>query len=124
LGAEIFDVSPQNFRVKLHRARKDLYSYMNNKCGLVNKENPCRCPKKAKALVPMGLLDKNNLQFNISYKNKIANYVEENYKEAREVFEEQYAALYREHPTKEDFDKDTIVKKILDDDGLLKYFKN
>jgi hypothetical protein len=27
---------------------------MNNKCGLVNTNNPCRCPKKAKALRPMG----------------------------------------------------------------------
>ncbi|MEM8887493.1 MAG: RNA polymerase sigma factor, partial [Bacteroidota bacterium] len=50
LGAELFEVSPQNFRIKLHRARKELYNYMNNKCGLINKSNPCRCPKKAKAL--------------------------------------------------------------------------
>jgi RNA polymerase sigma factor (sigma-70 family) len=26
LGAEIFDISKQNFRIKLHRARKDLYN--------------------------------------------------------------------------------------------------
>jgi len=40
IGGEIFNVSKQNFRVKLHRARKDLYNYMTNKCGLANPENP------------------------------------------------------------------------------------
>ena len=48
LGAEIFEITPDNFRQKLIRARKDLYEWMHNRCGLVNKEDPCRCPKKTK----------------------------------------------------------------------------
>lgn len=122
LGAEIFNISPQNFRVKLHRARKELYNYMNNKCGLVNKNNPCRCPKKAKALQPMGLLDENSLQFNISYKNKIANYALAEHENVMEAFDEKYTELFREHPTKEDFDKKTIIEGILNDSDLMKYF--
>ncbi len=122
LGAELFEISPQNFRVKLHRARKELYNYMNNKCGLVNKSNPCRCPKKAKTLLSMGLLDKNTLQFNISHRHKIADYVEEEYQAATETVEEKYAALFRNHPTKEDFSKTTIVDEILNDDELMRYF--
>ncbi|EAY24925.1 RNA polymerase sigma factor [Microscilla marina] len=123
IGAEIFDLTPPNFRVKLHRARKELYNFMNNKCGLVNQDNPCRCPKKTKALKKMGLLDENNLQFNISYKNKIALYVAPRYEETAQRFEEKYTELYREHPTKEDFSAETIVSEILNDDNLLKYFK-
>ena len=42
MGSEIFGTSPANFRQKLSRARKDLYHWMHDKCGLVNKENPCR----------------------------------------------------------------------------------
>ncbi len=122
LGAEIFNISPQNFRVKLHRARKELYNYMNNKCGLVNKNNPCRCPKKAKALQPMGLLDEDNLQFNISYKNKIANYAITEHENVMEAFDEKYTELFREHPTKENFDKKTIIEGILNDSDLIKYF--
>ncbi|WP_299456184.1 RNA polymerase sigma factor [uncultured Microscilla sp.] len=123
IGAEIFDLTPPNFRVKLHRARKELYNFMNNKCGLVNQNNPCRCPKKTKALKEMGALDENNLQFNISYKNKIALYVAPRYEETAQLFEEKYTELYREHPTKEDFSTETIVSEILKDDNLLKYFK-
>lgn len=120
LGAEIFNVSPQNFRVKLHRTRKELYNYMNNKCGLLNKDNPCRCPKKAKALKSLGALDQENMQFNITYKNRIADYVEAEHEHWREILFEKYNLLYRDHPTKEDFGKETIVTEILRDEDLMK----
>ena len=122
LGAELLAISPANFRVKLHRARKDLYSYMNNKCGLINKANPCRCPKKAKALKAMGALDERHQIFNISYKNKIADYVADQIETATDTFDERYTALYREHPTKEDFDKQTVIDKVLGDGKLMKFF--
>ena len=123
LGAEIFQISPQNFRVRLHRARKELYNFMNNQCGLVNKNNPCRCPKKARALLKKGVLDKKNLQFNISHKYKIADYVEEHLDEHVELVEKKYTELFRNHATKEDFDKETIISKILNDEKLMQHFQ-
>ena len=122
LGAEIFDISPQNFRVKLHRARKDLYNYMNNKCGLVNKANPCRCPKKTKALKAMGALDENNMQFNIATKTRIKDFAENEHQNAMDTYEEKYTALFQNHPMKDKFDKETVITEILDDNDLMKYF--
>ncbi|MEM7575228.1 MAG: RNA polymerase sigma factor [Bacteroidota bacterium] len=122
IGGEIFEISLANFRVKLHRARKDLYSYMNNKCGLVNTENPCRCPKKTKALKKLGALDEKNMRFNISYKNSIANYVTDNYEEASEAYEAKYLDFFRNHPTREDFDKSIVVQEILKNNDLINYF--
>ncbi|WKN44744.1 RNA polymerase sigma factor [Tunicatimonas pelagia] len=123
IGAEIFNVSPQNFRIKLHRARKDLYNFMNNKCGLVNKSNPCRCPKKTKALIPMGLLDANNMQFNISEKNRIEDYVEEEHMNLMDSIEDKYVALFRQHPTREDFGEKTVIREILEDEDIMKYLE-
>lgn len=123
LGAEIFDMSPQNFRVKLHRARKDLYNFMNRKCGLVNTSNPCRCPKKTKTLQNAGALDPNDMKFNIAFKNKITAYVEDHVQEADDTLDEQYTSLYRDHPFKEDFDKKTIMSKILNNTELMKHFQ-
>src|SRR5436190_24049768 len=40
VGAELIDISPENFRQRLARARRDLHSFMNDKCGLVNPANP------------------------------------------------------------------------------------
>lgn len=38
IGSEIMEISKENFRVKLHRAKQQLYNFMNNKCGLINKK--------------------------------------------------------------------------------------
>lgn len=122
LGAEIFNISPQNFRVKLHRARKDLYNYMNDKCGLVNKENPCRCPKKAKALKQMGMLNEEEMIFNIKTKSKIKDFVEAKHSEALDDFTEVYTDLFQEHPTKEQFTKETVIKDLINNKDLMKYF--
>ncbi|MEN0045996.1 MAG: RNA polymerase sigma factor [Bacteroidota bacterium] len=119
LGAEIFQLSPQNFRVKLYRARKDLKNYMNDKCGLINKENPCRCPKKAKALKQMGMLDERTMLFNITTKTKIADYVEGQYINVRNIIEDKYSDLYRQHPAKDNFDKATVVEELLNDQDLM-----
>lgn len=123
LGAEIFNTSPQNFRIKLHRARKDLFNYMNNKCGLVNKDNPCRCPKKAKALKQMGVLDKDNLLFNLKTKTKVRDFVESHHEAAFDDFSDAYTKLFQEHPLKDNFDKDTIVKELINNNKLTDYFK-
>jgi len=62
-GAEVMEVSADNFRQLLARARRDLYEFMQDKCGLVNSLNPCRCSKKAGAFMQQGWLDPKRRQF-------------------------------------------------------------
>src|SRR5665213_880797 len=69
VGAEAMGESVANFRQLLSRARYDLYQFMNDKCGLVNQANPCRCARKANGFMRNGWLDANNLQFS---KDRIA----------------------------------------------------
>ena len=57
------EVSPANFRQLLSRARHDLYQFMNDKCGLINEANPCRCARKAAGFMRSGWLDPQNRQF-------------------------------------------------------------
>ena len=71
IGAEIFEISKENYRKKLSRARKDLYAFMNNKCGLINTSNPCRCKKKTKAFIQRGWVDPQNLKFGSEHLNSI-----------------------------------------------------
>ncbi len=63
LGAEVMEISADNFRQLLARARRDLYEFMQGKCGLVNSLNPCRCSKKAGAFMQRGWLDPRRRQF-------------------------------------------------------------
>jgi RNA polymerase sigma factor (sigma-70 family) len=122
VGAEIFNVSPQNFRVKLSRTRTELHNFMEYRCGLVNKANPCRCSKKAKTLKEKGVLTEDTFVFKQPYTNKISNYVETIYEEASATLDQKYVAFYRDHPTKEDFGSDTVISEILNDKDMLRLF--
>ena len=48
VGSELLEISRDNFRQKLARARRDLHNFMNERCGLVNRANPCRCANKTR----------------------------------------------------------------------------
>jgi RNA polymerase sigma factor (sigma-70 family) len=63
LGGEMMDESPANFRQLLTRARRDLYQFMNNKCGLINSANPCRCARKTRAFMDAGFVDPGRRSF-------------------------------------------------------------
>src|SRR5690348_1911791 len=63
VAAEVLEITPDNFRQRLARARRDLRSFMNDKCGLVNHANPCRCVKKTRAFIQAGYVDPENLLF-------------------------------------------------------------
>src|SRR5215510_15699850 len=39
VAAELLEISSENFRQRLARARRDLHNFMNDKCGLVNRAN-------------------------------------------------------------------------------------
>ena len=115
IGSEIMGIKKDNFRAKLKKARRDLYHFMNNKCGLVNKDNPCRCHKKVKVAMDMKVIDAKNLLYNraeySSFKAQIA-------EDADFMFDEldkQYVELYRGMTFKDDFDKKSFINKIIED---------
>ncbi|MEM7183982.1 MAG: RNA polymerase sigma factor [Spirochaetota bacterium] len=122
LGAEIFGISKENFRIKLHRSRKELHNYMHNNCGLINVQNSCRCSSKAKALKEKGLLNEKDMLFNISYTKQVRDYASQEYETVNELLDRKYIELYREHPMQENFDKESIIETIIQDKEILSYF--
>jgi RNA polymerase sigma factor (sigma-70 family) len=56
-GALILDITPEPFRKRLSRGRKSLQNFMQKNCGLVNKDNACRCHKQAGKRLKNGLID-------------------------------------------------------------------
>lgn len=122
LGAEIFGISKQNFRVKLSRARKELHNYMEYRCGLIKKTNPCRCSKKAKSALKMGVLNEHNLIFKASYTKKIGDFVTEKQDVMGEVLDQKYIEIFRNHPGKNEFDAQTIISKIINDKTIKNLF--
>lgn len=71
LGAELFDTTPANYRVLLHRAKTDLLNYVSGRCGLVDPKNSCRCSKKARVMIEKGFVDRKNIKFTKDFNEKV-----------------------------------------------------
>lgn len=63
MGAAIMDLTPENFRQRLSRARRRIYGFMAGHCGLVDPGNACRCPRKTAAFIRDGIVDPRGLVF-------------------------------------------------------------
>ena len=98
LGAQLFGISPGNYRIKLHRAKADLLSYMSGKCGLIDPKNPCRCPKKTRQFIRQGIVDKNNLRFNTEFTNSIRQVVDYELEEVCDEVQLKLKELFKDNP--------------------------
>lgn len=97
VGAELLGLSQANFRQRLTRARRDLQNFMQDKCGLVNTTNPCRCAKKTRGFIKAGHVDPNNLRFareRVTFVRDVAERVSSDIT----GLDKAYTDIYREHP--------------------------
>jgi RNA polymerase sigma factor (sigma-70 family) len=60
-GADILDCSREAFRQRLARARRTLRYVIENRCGLVDPANPCRCGRQIAASERAGILRRGHL---------------------------------------------------------------
>ena len=123
LASEIFEITPANFRQKLSRTRKDLYQWMNNKCGLVNKKNPCRCKKKTKGFIENGWVNPDNLKWNSDYYQSIMEITNSKIESTLLTIDDLYAKLYKEHPFKIIKNPTNIVDEIINNKELKSIFR-
>ncbi len=122
LGSRLLGISKDNFRQILSRARRDLYNFMNNKCGLINTSNPCRCHRKTKGFIKSGWVDPNQLKFNTSYLRKINEVAKEKATDLDNELETEYADLFRNQPFQEKEHSDKLLKTILVNNKVLDIF--
>ncbi len=115
IGSEIMQISKANFRMKLQKARKDLYNFMKNKCGLVNKNNPCRCHKKVKVVFDQGILDAKKLLFNRKEYSTFQDYISEDADFLLHDFDKKYTEIHRHNTFKKDFDKKSFITEVIED---------
>ena len=118
VGAEVLEMTADNFRQCLARARHDLSSFMNHQCGLVNKNNPCRCAKKTRGFVEEGHVDPQNLLFVPQHVQRVSDVVPEAVRELEQTVERQHVAIYRDHPFLQPPDLVLWLHRMLDSEDL------
>ncbi|MBM4073056.1 MAG: RNA polymerase sigma factor [Planctomycetes bacterium] len=115
VGGEVLEMTADNFRQCLARARRDLYRFMNNQCGLVNRNNPCRCAKKTRGFIEAGHVDPHHLLFVPQHVELVKNVAAETVRDIENVVEGEYAAIYRDHPFLKPADQVNWLRRMLED---------
>jgi RNA polymerase sigma factor (sigma-70 family) len=97
VGATLLEIGRAGFRQKLSRARRDLHSFMQGQCGLVNQANPCRCAKKTRAFMDAGYVDPKNLLFARPHVARVREVAGTRLRTLARL-DEAYAEIHRGHP--------------------------
>jgi RNA polymerase sigma factor (sigma-70 family) len=114
VGAELLEIGRDAFRQKLARARRDLHSFMQSRCGLVNETNPCRCSKKTRGFMEAGYLDPRNLLFAKAHVTRVRDMAPAVHADL-DALDAAYAAVHRDHPFHASPDFLTALKSLLDE---------
>jgi len=112
VAAEVLEITPDNFRQRLARARRDLRNFMNDKCGLVNQANPCRCAKKTRGFIQAGYVDPENLLFVGERIGEVREAVPKVH-EALSTLDEKCAEIFRGHPFYKAPDLAPMLRRLL-----------
>jgi RNA polymerase sigma factor (sigma-70 family) len=118
VGAQLLEISRENFRQRLARARSDLHSFMQDKCGLVNSANPCRCAKKTRTFIRMGYVDPQRLKFSANHVAKVRDLAPQAYRELEEL-DREYGAIHRAHPFLTSPDFVDAMRRMLESQSLI-----
>jgi len=113
VGAELLEIQPENFRQRLARARRDLHSFMNDKCGLVNSANPCRCAKKTRGFIQAGYVDPKNLLFARERISQVQDVVRTTV-DALSAIDQRCARVFQEHAFHEPADLVPVLRELVD----------
>lgn len=121
-ASQVLDITSVNFRKQLSRTREQLYNFMNEKCGLINKANPCRCARKTTGFIQKGYVDPDHLQFQKDVLNKI----EEIAPSKLDAFEKQgmaeYKALYKAHNYQKTPNEGLFLKELMSSTAIKESF--
>ncbi len=119
-AAAILEIKPAHFRQILCRARKQLSNFMNDKCGLANENNPCRCAFKTEAAIKAGLVNPGKMRFTSNYYKRVEDFVLANNELIDKSLEFRTENLLRAQPMYESPDYVKIINRILERDEIRK----
>ena len=115
VGGDVLEMTADNFRQCLARARRDLHSFMNDQCGLVNRAMTVAVRKKTRGIKPDRRdIDPQNLLFVPEQVQRIRDIAGETAREIEDLVEQQHAAIFREHPFLQPADEIHWLRRMLE----------
>ncbi len=114
IGAEVLGMTTANFRQVLSRARRDLYSFMAGRCGLINEANSCRCRRKMRGFIEKGYMSADRLRFAEGHRLRVRQIAPSRAHELKSVADRLHAALFHEHPFFDIQTQSDLVRRALE----------
>ncbi len=108
-AAEILDCSVSSVKTKLHRAKNRLVGYMESRCQLIRKSNPCRCEQWVKRGISRGWITKEAIT-NPLPRITIPDSVKIYMKDLRDIYKNVYLPITTKYW--QDFLKKDLPKKV------------
>jgi RNA polymerase sigma factor (sigma-70 family) len=122
-ASQLLNITAENFRQQLSRAKADLFQFMENKCGLINPNNPCRCAKKTKGFIKDGLIDPSRMRFKSQLVREIQEIAFENNSKLDSLMEGKYLTFFRQQPYEnKDFTRELLNSLLINKD-IIDLFK-
>lgn len=112
LASGVLGISEDNYRQQLTRARKDLFQFLQQKCGLVNPDNPCRCHKKTKAFIAQGWVDPKAFVFKAPYLQQVRQLVAQKSETVNDVMDNTFQ-VFRRAPFYSRDDASALLQRLL-----------
>lgn len=122
-GSEIMEISKDNFRKILSRARSKLHHYMNRNCSVVNKKSPCKCRNKVTGFVKAGALSPDRITFAHVGSPALKDVISQKAIQFDESIYSQYIDIYREHPFYNPPDHTQWLRELLHQDEFKQIFQ-
>jgi RNA polymerase sigma factor (sigma-70 family) len=123
IAAQLLDITPENFRKQLSRAKHDLFQFMDNKCGLINPDNPCRCHKKTKGFIKEGKVDAETVRFTREARETIGSVVAGKNDALDQLMEGKYLRLFTQQPYEQiPEEEDNMIRFLLMDEDIKSLF--
>jgi hypothetical protein len=122
VAAPLLDMTTDNFRQQLARAKADVFKFMDDKCGLIKASNACRCSKKTKGFLQQGLLDGESILFKPEVVDSVTQYAHENNIKLDHLMEGKYLPFFLKSPYKDRNVVEKLVANLLFDKDIKNLF--
>jgi RNA polymerase sigma factor (sigma-70 family) len=111
--AEVMDISCDNARQRLARARQQLRQFLTGRCGLLDDKGACRCARKTLGFIRQGIVDPARLRFTQVHLDKVKEEAILGTRALQGFVEQAYASLLRSQPAPEPADFSAILRELL-----------
>lgn len=123
IGSDIVGTTRANYRKILSRGRKKIFNFMNERCGLLNKDNPCLCSNKLNEAVDGGWLNPEKLVFYKGETKKVKEIVYRKVNDSHIAYYQDCIDFYRNQPFYQPHDFSKNVRAIVETDEFKKIFR-